>query len=309
MRNLLTITIAIFSLLIYFTSCGNANTSSNQLVDSLKNVVASQKVDIKNLADTISMLKFPADQRFAKAVDAFNNDNLDEAETLFNEIKELFPLSEEAKQCDIQIQKIADKRKELIAEQERIKALGFKALTSVTNATIDGVSVSFTGISVGKDFTHDSYSSYGGSEWFYNTADKGNKFITCSMSATTKESNPNLPTLALYSINGDKLKYEGTFKIEFARWDDYGSYLGNEPDLHNDFAKVNTVQFKLGCEVSEDILYNPYMVVLKLANTQIRNYDRFSNPPYWYSGDAEYPYTLGIEDFTSNYKVIRIANL
>ena len=74
------------------------------------------------------------------------------------------------------------------------------------------------------------------------------------MSVTSTEKNPDIPTLAIYSISGDKLIKEGTFRIEFARWDNYGSYLGNEPDTRNDFSKVNTVGFKLGCEVNESIL-------------------------------------------------------
>lgn len=292
-----------------FVGCGNSSSTSSPLVDSLKRVVESQKAEIRALSDTINMLKYPADQRFAKAMEALSNDNLDEAEKLFKEIKSLFPMSQEAQQCDEQIQKIAAKRQELIAEQERIKALGFKALTPVSSVTIDDVTATFSGFSIGKEFIHDTYYTYGSSQWFYNTADKNNKFITCSMSATSNNSDPKLPTLALYSINGDKLKLEGTFSIEFARWDDYGSYLGNEPDLHNDFAKINTVNFKLGCEVAEVIFAKPYMVVVKMENTQTRNYERFNNPPYWYSGDGKYPTTLTIEDFNSKYKAVKIANL
>lgn len=289
--------------------CGNSSTSSNKLVDSLKTVVERQQAQIKALTDTIDMLKFPADQRYARAMEAFAGDNLDEAEKRFKEIKHLFPLSDEAAQCDEQLQKIVAKRQEIAAEQERIKALGFKALEPVANVTVGGVAVSFSGFSVGKEFIHDTYYTYGSSQWYYNTADKNNKFITCSMSATSSNDDPKLPTLALYSINGDKLKLEGTFRIEFARWDDLGSYLGNEPDLHNDFAKVNTVSFKLGCEAAEEIFAKPYMVVVKLSNTQTRDYERFRNPPYWYSGDAGYPASLTIDDFDSKYKAVKIANL
>lgn len=297
--------VAIFGVI----SCGYSSYESSPLVDSLNNVISKQKAEIKSLSDTIDKLKVPADQRFAKALDCFANNNLDEAENYFQEIKELFPLSEEAKKCDDQLLAIAKKREEIEAEKERIKALGFKALKPVLNATISDVSVAFSGFSIGKEFVHDTYPTYTGSQWFYNTADKNNKFITCSMSATSKNSDPLLPTLAIYSIHGDKLEHEGDFRIEFARWDDYGSYLGNEPDNHNDFAKVNTVKFKLGCEVSADIFAKPYIVVLKLSNTQERNYDRFRDPAYWYSGTAGYPSSLSIEDFNSDYKAVKISNL
>ena len=255
------------------------------------------------------MLKFPPNQRLANAEDNFNSGNLDDAEKQIRQIQRLFPNSSEAKVCVDLLQKIESKRQLIIAEEKRIKALGFKALTPVSNTTIDGTSVSFSGFSIGKDFIHDAYSTYSGSEWFYNTANKGNKYITASMSATSNNSNPDLPTLGFYSVEGDKLFHQGTFKIEFARWDDYGTYLGNEPDFHNDFAKVNTVKFKLGCELPERILSKSYIVVIKLENTQSREYDRFGNPPYSYKGNAKYPSTLTIDDFKSNYKAVKIANL
>lgn len=301
----------IFSIaaILAICSCGNSTSKSDPLVDSLNNVIAKQKAEIKSLSDTINILKFPADQRFAKAFELLSGNNLDDAEKSFKEIKELFPLSDEAKKCDEQLQVIAKKRLEIEAEKERIKALGFKALKPVSVATISDVSIALSGFSVGKEFAHDTYPTYSGSEWFYNTADKGNKFITCSMSATSKNSDPLLPTLALYSVQGDKLNHQGDFRIEFARWDDYGSYLGNEPDNNNDFAKVNTVKFKLGCEASAEIFSKPYIVVLKLENTQERNYDRYRNPPYWYRGTSGYPSSLTIDDFNSDYKAVKISNL
>ena len=292
-----------------FVSCSQSDSSSSSKVDSLNIVINNQQAEIKALNDTLEMLKFPADQRLTKAIEFINNGNLDEAENLLNQIKNLFPNSQEAKSSDEQMQRIAEKREEILAEQERIKALGFKALSPVSSATIDDVSVSLNAFSTGKDFIHDTYSTYTGSSWRYNTADKGNKYIYCSMTVTSTSSDPNLPTLALYSVQGDKLKHESDFKIEFARWDDYGTYLGNEPDFHNDFSKVNTIKFKLGCEVSEKILANPYVVVLKLANTQVRESGRFDNPPVWYSGNAEYPLTLKVEDFNAEYKAVKIANL
>lgn len=308
MKNLI-FHVMLVATVVFFVSCGNSSSESSPLVDSLNNVISKQKAEIKLLSDTIDRLKVPADQRFAKALECYANNNLDEAEKYFKEIKELFPLSDEAKKCDDQLLAIVKKRQEIEAEKERIKALGFKALKPVLNATISDVSVSFSGFSIGKEFAHDTYPTYTGSQWFYNTADKGNKFITCSMSATSKNTDPLLPTLAIYSIHGEKLEHEGDFRIEFARWDDYGSYLGNEPDNHNDFAKVNTVKFKLGCEVPESVLSKPYIVVMKLANTQTRNYDNLRNPPYWYSGNSGYPSSLTIEDFNTDYKAVKISNL
>ena len=98
--------------------------------------------------------------------------------------------------------------------------------------------------------------------------------------------------------------------VDLARWEDYGTYLGNEPDLNNDFSKVDNVKFKVGCELPESDFSNPYVVVLKKENTQVRHYERFRNPPVYYSGYAEYPQSLTLEDFSDGkYVAVRIANL
>ena len=108
------------------------------------------------------------------------------------------------------------------------------------------------------------------------------------------------------------MTWEGNFKTEFARWDDYGSYLGNDHDFGNDFAKTSSVRFKIGKEVAEEIVKGPYALIMKKENALNRNYERFNNPPISYIGSVDYPYTLKLEDFTkddSMFIVVRIANL
>ena len=105
---------------------------------------------------------------------------------------------------------------------------------------------------------------------------------------------------------------EGTFMTKFARWSDYGSYLGNYHDNINDFAKTSSVRFKLGCEVSEDVVRKPYALVLKKENTLTRNTEKFENPPVSYIGHVDYPSTMKPNFFTvdgSVFVVVKIANL
>lgn len=199
---------------------------------------------------------------------------------------------------------IAQKR----AEEERIKALGFKALKASTTFKIDYNKIELTSISVGNTFTFDSY----GDSYFYRSADRGNKYITAAMKITSDSKDPKLPQLAVYKISGDSMTWEGNFTTEFARWDDYGSYLGNDHDFGNDFAKTNSVRFKIGKEVSEEIVKGPYALIMKIENALNRNYERFDNPPISYIGSVDYPYTLRLEDFTkegSQFIVVKIANL
>ena len=129
------------------------------------------------------------------------------------------------------------------------------------------------------------------------------------MSVTSTSHDPELPELALYSISGDKMILVGTFDTRFARWSDYGAYLGNYHDSSNDFSKVSTVRFKLGLQVSNEKLSKPYAIVLKKKNALTYHYDRFANPPISYIGSASYPSSLNIDNFKNGYVLIKRYNL
>ena len=186
--------------------------------------------------------------------------------------------------------------------------MGFKVLKPVSSVTINYNKVSFSGISIGQRFVHDSYDD----SYFYSTADRGNVYVTVAMTVTSTSKDPEIPSLAVYSIDGDKMHLEGTMCIELARWEDYGTYLGNYHDNGNDFSKTSTVRFKLGAEVSADVVKKAYAIVLKKENFATRHYSRYDNPPISYSGSSPYLYNLELSDFTGNdskYVVIKIANL
>lgn len=294
-------------------SCGSGSSTTSELqskVDSLSNLVAEQQVTISSMHDSIAVLQFPADQRLAKINQLIADESFADAKKEISALQSFFPNSQEAAQCQSLTERINSKIAAIEAEKERIKALGFKALKTQLKVNINYNTVTFSGISVGNKFIHDVYPTYTGSEWREHTADRGNKYITAAMDVTSTSKNPDIPTLAFYSIHGSNLSLEGTFRVDMARWSDYGTYLGNEPDLRNDFSKVSTVKFKLGCELSEDVFSKPYIVVLKKANTQIRNEERMRNPPIYYFGVAGYPQSLNIDDFNDgNFVAIKIANI
>lgn len=292
-------------------SCsGGGSPELQSKVDSLTNVVSTQQSLIASMQDSIRVLQFPADQRLAKIQQLIAQESYAEAKSEIGALKSYFPNSQEAAQCQSLTETIDTRLAAIEAEKERIKALGFKALKPQSKVTIGYNTVTFSGISVGNKFIHDVYPTYTGSEWREHTADRGNKYITVAMDVTSTSKNPDIPTLAFYSVNGGTLKLEDTFRVDMARWSDYGTYLGNEPDLKNDFSKVSTVKFKLGCELPESDFSKPYIVVLKKVNSQVRNEERMRNPPIYYYGDAGYPQSLTIDDFNGeNYVAIKIANL
>ncbi len=300
---------------IIFVSCGDslgsANTNELQAkVDSLTRIVSSQKASITAMRDSIAVLQFPADQRLAKIKKLISEESFANAQNEIAALQSYFPNSQEAAQCPALTENINSKIAAIEAEKQRIKALGFKALKTQTKVIIGYNTVVFSSFSIGAKFIHDVYPTYTGSSWYEHTADRGNKYISCAMNVTSTSKDPDIPTLAFYAIQGDILVKKGAFRVQMGRWQDYGTYLGNEHDLNNDFSKVSTVKFKLGLELSDADFTAPYIVVLMKENTQIRNYERFRNPPIYYEGKDGYPQTLDIDKFNNgNYIAIKIANL
>jgi len=261
--------------------------------------------ELKEANAQIEVLSYPADQRFQKAKSLIEAGDLDKAYTEINQLMQVFPNSVEASSSSTLLAKIKELKEAKRKEEERIKALGFKAIAEQSTVKISYNTVTLTGISVGNRFVFDAYDD----RWFYRDADRGSKYVTMQMSVTSTDHDPNLPQVALYIISGDKMMLEDTFETRFARWRDYGAYLGNYHDSTNDFAKVSTVRFKLGLQVDNEQLAKPYAIVLMKKNVLSSHYERFDDPPISYRGSANYPSTLSLDDFKNNYVIIKRFNL
>ena len=295
---------------ITLTSCSKISSKKDldelkSKVDSLQKVTEDQAITIITLRDSISILAFPAEQRLSKIKTLIASEDYYGAKSHINQLKKIFPNSSEAVMCNDLEATIKAKEENKKAELERIKALGFKAITAKSSFTIDYNTMTLSNFSIGSEFIHDAYDN----RWFYQTADRGNKFVTVTMSIKSTNKDPKIPEFAVYSVNGDKMKYVGKFQIKYARWRDYGAYLGNYHDTNNDFAKVSTVKFKLGAEVSEAITSKAFAIVCKKENGLSSSYDRFANPPMSWIGSVSYPSTLKVSDFENNYVLIKLYNL
>ena len=290
------------------SSCGVEQSKYDEAlgeIESLKLELSKKEMELKMLHDSVTVLKYPADQRLLKAKELTASGNFDDALNEIEELKRIFPNSSEAKSSSDLLQQINEKKEAARKEQERIKALGFKAISEQSTVKIDYNTITLSGISVGNTFTFDAYDD----RYFYNDADRGTKYVTMQMSVTSTSHDPDLPEVALYGIQGGEMNLVGTFRTEFARWSDYGAYLGNYHDSRNDFAKVSTVKFKLGLQVENPILSNPYAIVVKKVNVLDYTYDRFSNPPISYVGSANYPSSLKVDDFSGDYVIVKRFNL
>lgn len=297
----------IIFLLMMMNSCNQVNTTGqiSQKEQIYIDSINQLKLQLEEANAQIEILKYPADQRLNKAKSLMESGDLDEALDEITQLKKVFPNSNEVNLSESVVKKINELKEAKRKEEERIKALGYKAIQEHTTIKVDYNTVTLSAINVGNTFSFDSY----GDRYFYRDADRGNKYVTMQMSVTSTDHDPNLPQFAVYSINGDRMDLVGTFGTEFARWRDYGAYLGNYHDSSNDFAKVTTVRFKLGIQVSNEILAGPYAIVLMKKNVLVSHYDRFDNPPMSYIGSADYPSSLYLDNFKDDYALVKRFNL
>lgn len=281
--------ITLLFILLIAVSCNNYSVEYQQVQKEL----AQARDSIKILKTTIEALAYPANQRLVNIQSQIKNGDFDKAESELSQLVSLFPNSTEAQMKQSISAKIESGRLAMIEKEKRLKALGFKALKDHSTIIVGSTKAVISSINIGNTFIFDNY----GSEYRYLQADKNNKYVTGAMSITSEESNPKLPQCAIYIVNGDKLIYKTSMKTRFARWDDYGSYLGNDADFNNDFAKVNTVRFKIGEQISIDESKQPFVIVMKKENALERYHESFSHPEYRYVGAADFKQFLSIEDF------------
>ena len=299
---------------LILSSCGADEAAKTaQSLSAARDSISALKADIDTLKTTVARLSdenrklsYSAPDRLKQINALVSEGNYIKARLEIEDLVSTFPKSVEADMCkDIteNIEKAEAARK---AEEDRIKALGFKALKAETSFTVDYNKISISGITTGTKFIFDSYDD----SWHYLEADRDNRYITAAMSVTSAEKDPMLPELAVYAITGDRMTLKGTFMTRYARWRDYGAYLGNYSDSQNDFSKVSTVRFKLGCEVPADMLSRPYAIVAMRRNVLSEHYERFNNPPQSWTGSAAYPPVLALDNFTSGqYIIVRLANI
>ncbi len=300
------LSLLMFICLVYLVllSCTN-KPYNNDMERKYQDSISALKAQLKQANEQISLLNFPADQRLNQAKSLIDSGELDKAIVEIQQLKSLFPNSVEASASEALLTRIKDLQEAKRIEEERIKALGFKAIPEQTTIKVDYNTVTLSNISVGNRFIFDAY----GDRWFYRDADRGSKYVTMQMSVTSTSHYPDLPQFAAYSIKGDQMTLIGQFDTRYARWSDYGSYLGNYHDSSNDFSKVSTVKFKLGLEVYNETLSNPYAIVLMKKNVLSSHYERFDNPPYSYVGSANYPSFLSLNDFKEMYVIVKRFNL
>ena len=288
--------IGVFSFLI-LNSCqiGPSQKEYNELKYSLEKCIKENE-ELKNTPENRLFLaqKLETDGAFSLA------------ENEYTELLKKYPKSKEAKIAQEFILRVEKERKEKKIEEERKKRLGFKVLNQMTSIEQGDCKLKFSNIKLSNQWIFDRY----GDEWRYIESERGNKYLTFTLSITSSNKSPKLPPLYVYQLIDGKLQYKSTANYKFYRWDDYGSYLGNDADYNNDFSRTATIRFSPATEINM-AEYNKYptFLMVKKSNCVYRKEKSYGRPPVLYSSlDCKPDKELSVDKAISDFFTIKIFN-
>ena len=290
------ILIGIFSFLI-LNSCQNGPSQKeyNELKSKLENCIIENE-ELRNTPQN----------RLLSAQKLESEGNLINAETEYKKLIEKYPKTEQAKIAEKFIAKVEKDRTAKKQEEERKKRLGFKVIKQKTKIKQGDCILNFSNIKLTNRWIFDRY----GNEWRYIAAERGNKHLTFTLSITAESKTPSLPPIYVYQLIDGKLQYKESVYYKFYRWEDYASYLGNDADYGNDFARTKNIRFSPGVQlVMNDFNKYPTFLMVKKSNCVLRNEDRFANPPVSYSSsNCNYDRSLTVDKAIEDYFTVKIYN-
>ncbi|UKK63271.1 hypothetical protein L6468_05795 [Prevotella communis] len=273
-------------------SCTQANktdvtTKIAEVESKYQDTIKILRHQLSEANEKIGILSYPADQRLAHIGELFNSGDYDGVKKETAELKRVFPNAKENDGCNEYLKKIEAIEAAKKAEEDRIKALGYKAFKDNPTVKFGNVTYSFSGFTYGRTFTFEYVLDV--NEYSYEVADKNCTYILASLSISTKENHASPPRVYACEIVDGKLKEIDDFRIEYATYDTYGASIGNYSETSHDFSKVSSVKYKMAAQIPQSYTSKPIVIIAKKT--------------YGYlSGE------ISIDEVRENYEVIKILN-
>lgn len=252
-----------------------------------QDTIKALKQELSEANAKIEILSYPADQRLIHIGELFNSENYDGVKREAAELKRVFPNAKENDGCNEYLKKIEAIEAAKKAEEERIKALGYKAFKDNLSVKLENVTYSFSGFTYGRTFTFEYV--YDVDEYSYEVADKNCTYILASLAISTKENYASKPNVYACEIVDGKLKEIDDFRIEYASYNTYGASIGNYSETSHDFSKVSSVKYKMAAQIPQSNTGKPIVVIMRKTSGYL-------------SGE------ISIDEVRENYVVIKILN-
>lgn len=269
------------------TNKADVNARITEIEKKYQDSIKVLKKELNEANNKIEILSFPADQRLLHIGELFNSGDYSSVKKEVAELKRVFPNAKESESSNEYLKKIEAIEAAKKAEEERIKALGFKAFKDNSTAKFDNTTYSFSGFTYGRTFTFEYVHDV--NEYSYEVADKGHTYILASLSISTKENYASNPKVYACEIKDGNLKEIDDFRIEYASYNTYGASIGNYSETSHDFSKVSSVKYKMAAQIPQSYTSKPIVIIVRKTSGYL-------------SGE------ISIEEVRKDYEVIKILN-
>ena len=243
--------------------------------------------ELSDANEKISILSYPADQRLVHIGELFNSGDYAGVKKETAELKRVFPNAKENDASNEYLKRIEAIEAAKKAEEERIKALGYKAFKDNPTVKFDNITYSFSGFTYGRTFTFEYVLDV--DEYSYEVADKNCTYILASLAISTKENYASNPRVYACEIVDGKLKEIDDFRIEYASYNTYGASIGNYSETSHDFSKVSSVKYKMAAQIPQSYTSKPIVIIVRKTSGYM-------------SGE------ISIDEVRENYEVVKILN-
>ena len=292
MKKLINLLLGVAIVTCLFTSCTQTNKTDaavqfTEIERKYQDTIKVLKQELSEANAKIEILSYPADQRLAHIGELFNSEDYAGVKKEATELKHIFPNAKENDGCNEYLKKIEAIEAAKKAEEERIKALGFKAFKDNPSVKFDNVTYSFSGFTYGRTFTFEYVLDV--DEYSYEVADKSCTYILASLAISTKENYASNPKVYACEIVDGKLKEIDDFRIEYASYNTYGASIGNYSETSHDFSKVSSVKYKMAAQIPQSYTSKPIVIIVRKTSGYM-------------SGE------ISIDEVRANYEVIKILN-
>lgn len=292
MKKLVNVFLGVAIVTCLFSSCTQTNKTDvaaqiTEIERKYQDTIKVLKQELSEANAKIEILSYPADQRLAHIVELFNSEDYAGVKKETAELKRVFPNAKENDGCNEFLKKIEAIEAAKKAEEERIKALGFKAFKDNLTVKFDNVIYSFSGFTYGRTFTFEYVLDV--DEYSYEVADKNCTYILVSLAISTKENYASNPRVYACEIVDGKLKEIDDFRIEYASYNSYGASIGNYSETSHDFSKVSSVKYKMAAQIPQSYTSKPIVIIVRKSSGYL-------------SGE------ISIDEVRENYEVVKILN-
>lgn len=292
MKKLVVISAGVAMVSCIFSACTQTNKADvnariTEIEKKYQDSIKVLKKELNEANNKIEILSFPADQRLLHIGELFNSGDYSSVKKEVAELKRVFPNAKESESSNEYLKKIEAIEAAKKAEEERIKALGFKAFKDNSTAKFDNTTYSFSCFTYGRTFTFEYVHDV--NEYSYEVADKGHTYILASLSISTKENYASNPKVYACEIKDGNLKEIDDFRIEYASYNTYGASIGNYSETSHDFSKVSSVKYKMAAQIPQSYTSKPIVIIVRKTSGYL-------------SGE------ISIEEVRKDYEVIKILN-